>query len=55
MSPADLTILNLAHNKLANLPDVFHRLPHLAILVLDDNRVEYFPPSITGLTKLKVG
>lgn len=45
--------LNLARNKLKELPQELGRFVHLEVLLLEDNALALLPSSIAGLTKLQ--
>lgn len=46
--------LDLSHNTLSGLPDMFSTLPNLTALNLGDNHIEELPPSISACSKLRI-
>ena len=52
-SPADILSLNLSHNRLEKLPDIFLQLINLTCLYVNNNRLSSLPESIGCLKRLQ--
>ena len=50
---ANILSLNLSHNRLENLPDIFLQLINLTCLYLNNNRLSSLPESIGCLKRLQ--
>ena len=53
LSVANIHTLNLSHNNLAEIPDIFLQLVNLTCLYVNDNRLSSLPESMRRLKGLK--